>query len=1571
MQCNPYAQVYTTVREEMARLPPEQLATLCLSFVTDQSKDPRRYNAPSNPEVAVVYEGDVPSMHRDVVVRYRTEERSAVQRVHPLSDHLDPLTYPLLFPDGQTGWHAQLEMGGQQGRVRTRVTAADFYCHRLMVRNEPVPPRRVRGKQPPRGRGPQEPLQGVLHRGGKLFQQFVVDVYCRIDWMRLQWFEKNQPQLRGEKLSGLMDYVARVDREGPQTVESVGKQIILPATHLGSPRDLRQRYLNALAIVRCFGKPDLFVTFTCSPAWPEIRQALGPHDTANDRPDLLARVFHLKLRQLLDDLLLRDVLGKVVAYTYAVEFQKRGLPHAHILLILRDRIVRAEQVDQVVSAELPDPETHPRLFEVVSRCMTHGPCGAVNPSARCMHLGACKYRYPRDFADATTLPAGSFAVYRRRDSGIRTSAGLDNRWVVPHNPSLLLRYGCHVNVEVCSSVRCVKYIYKYLHKGPDRAYLRVQAAQQGDVRNEVQTFLDARYVAAYEAAWRIFKFRLFDQSHTVLALPVHLPGESYVLFVPGREAQAVAAPKRTMLEAYFEANAARPPAERLRYTEFPTRYTWHPKHCEWRDRHQGHQRALARLAAVSASEGERYFLRCLLLHFPACSFEDLRRRLDAPPGGSEPPTYATFREAAEHKVGMGSDDELARETLRELAEVADERQLLRTFAVLVAFLDVRDPGALWAALEPWLCGRGEARLFRDDALRLLTSHLLAFGVQVDTLNLPRPSSGASPVNPAAAVREELARFPREAQEEVLAQHVRLLNDEQRGAYEAIAAAVDARRPALFFLDGPGGTGKSFLYETVLAHVRARGELALPVAWSGLAASVLPGGRTVHSRFKLPVPMPLEEDVASGLHAGSAAAEVLRAARVVVWDEAPNAPRTAFAAAERACRFVANSRNPDRLPAWGGKVVLLGGDFRQIPPVVPRLTGTPLRYTLRAWPGFAHATQLRLTQNMRARNDSAFATFVLQVGDGSLPGCEVAPDTRRVPLPAALEQAKDLEDLAAWVSADVTDPQQWEHRAVVTPTNDAAAEVNELFLKCLPGREWVFYSQDSILEDNPEAPDMYPDEFLHAQTPNGMPPHVLQLKQDAVLLLLRNVAPDLGLCNGTRVLLKGVLREALEVQVMRTGKRIFVPRVVMTSTQESGLPFQLRRRQFPVALGYCLTINKAQGQTFRERTGVYLPQPVFSHGQLYVALSRASSFAACRMLLMPEAEDHVGPPGEHAHHTLNVVCPALLAPGHGMQWSVAAALGSPRRHSDSLGVASSPRATRLWRCLSPCPLRAGASPLLGKGQEPLALASPPQSVPGHNPTGPVPGDTELDALERPPLDLEDAWECPRIRDEELTAQLPDAQLRVVLESERKAAVAAELQEDDREQEEPAAPPAELPANENTEDSSWRSAAAVLSEPPQQPAQPGEALGPADLPPPGRWRARYTPGGGNCLFHACRQASGLDMGHLDVRATIVAWATEHPRLEWQDMAFEGHMEEIGAEEGAIRDMEDRRYEAVMGAEGTYGGMFEAHVFGLAFHREVCVWSSATHEWTRVGVPGAPRVYLHHSAHPEHWEAVELLP
>jgi hypothetical protein len=154
-----------------------------------------------------------------------------------------------------------------------------------------------------------------------------------------------------------------------------------------------------MALVKKFGKPDLFITMTCNPNWPEILHELRLGEEANDRPDLTSRVFNMKLNALLKDLLHNGVLGTAVADIHVVEWQKRGLPHGHILIILRsqDKSRDNNDYDRIVCAELLDKSTHPELYNIVTSRMLHGPCGAIHPSCPCMVNGACSKGYPKTF----------------------------------------------------------------------------------------------------------------------------------------------------------------------------------------------------------------------------------------------------------------------------------------------------------------------------------------------------------------------------------------------------------------------------------------------------------------------------------------------------------------------------------------------------------------------------------------------------------------------------------------------------------------------------------------------------------------------------------------------------------------------------------------------------------------------------------------------------------------------------------------------------------------------------------------------------------------------------------------------------------------------------------------------------------------------------------------------------------------------------------------------------------------------------------------------------------------------
>ena len=254
-----------------------------------------------------------------------------------------------------------------------------------------------------------------------------------------------------------------------------------------------------MAIVKEFGKPDLFITVTCNPKWPEIVDELLPNQQANDRPDLVARVFKLKLKSITHDLFVKGVFGKVVAHVHVIEFQKRGLPHAHILMILAstDEPKTPEDFDNLVCAEIPDKEHQPLLFETVSKSMIHGSCGELNPTSPCMINGKCTKHYPREFVTTTTTNKHGYPLYRRRDDKktIKKKRGIiDNRWIVPYNPYLCQKYNYHINVEICSSIRSVKYLYKYVYKGPDCAMVSIINSQ--NEKDEIIKYLNTRYISA-------------------------------------------------------------------------------------------------------------------------------------------------------------------------------------------------------------------------------------------------------------------------------------------------------------------------------------------------------------------------------------------------------------------------------------------------------------------------------------------------------------------------------------------------------------------------------------------------------------------------------------------------------------------------------------------------------------------------------------------------------------------------------------------------------------------------------------------------------------------------------------------------------------------------------------------------------------------------------------------------------------------------------------------------------------------------------------------------------------------
>ncbi|WVZ85979.1 hypothetical protein U9M48_032832 [Paspalum notatum var. saurae] len=921
-----------------------------------------------------------------------------------------------------------------------------------------------------------------------------------------------------------------------------------------------------MALVRKYGKPDVFLTMTCNPNWEEIKRELEVGQIPQDRPDLAVRVFRAKLEEMKRLLLEEGILGKVQAYVYVVEFQKRGLPHAHFLLIMQGKykLTCPEQYDSIISTELPDKCKYLELYKMVIKHMMHGPCGILNPECPCTKAsGKCRNHYPRPFNMATLQGKDSYPVYRRREDGRKQKVRgheLDNRWVVPYNPFLLRYFNCHVNVEVCSSIKAVKYLYKYLYKGHDHASVSLNEPDgQGNV-DEIKMHREARWVTPLEALWRIYGFELSKNNPPVMQLQLHLPGMHMVTYEEGQDIQEILdreGAEKSMLTEYFEANKKNP----------------------------------------------------VILYPGATSFEDLRI--------VDGEIVPSFREAAERR-GLIEADNTLDDCLAEAETFQMPSALRRLFATILVHCEASNVRSLW--------DKHQEAMSEDYCRTKLAMQAVQNMVLIDIRNMLQSMGKDIKSYPLPEIDEEHDSshgLDREIYEESIIEvnpdHETLatsLNAEQRSAYDEILTAVDSGEGGVFFVDGPGGTGKTFLYKALLATVRGMGNIAVATATSGVAASILPGGRTAHSQFK--IPLTIYDGLSCSFTKQSGTAKLLKEASLIIWDEATMTRRQAAEALDNSMRDIMNAQ--DR--PFGGKTIVFGGDFRQVLPIIRKgsraqIVDSSLRRSY-LWECMRH---LKLVRNMRAQSDPWFAEYLLRVGNGTeeddgdgyihLLDEICVPYTRN-----DTDLHRLIEDVFPMLDDNMTDPDYMTSRAILSTRNDCVDRINMQMIHRFRGEEMVYHSFDRA-DDDPH--NYYPLEFLNSLTPNGLPPHVLRLKINCPVILLRNIDPANGLCNGTRLIVRGFQKNAIDAEIVlgqHARKRVFLPRIPLCPSDDEMFPFWFKRKQFPIRLSFAMTINKAQGQTI-PHTGVYLPEPVFSHGQLYVALSRATARSNIKVLAAPD------------------------------------------------------------------------------------------------------------------------------------------------------------------------------------------------------------------------------------------------------------------------------------------------------------------------------------------------------------------
>ena len=1229
----------------------------------------------------------------NIVFKYQI--KNEINTIKSNSKFVEPLCFPLLHPYGEYGWDSSIkdelqllpyilsrwlmpeitydnnikymDVENENNILQCKdknINGNFILCKKNKIGNAIIPTNRFQ----------------IMNR---VAQYHLVDAISRSIDFKLQWQKSNQTLIFGTRDNSFDDFYREDNEMSTNNIEELNQQqklikqverenfsnsnpSFLAASFHGGPRHLKQLANNSLIIVSKLGDPTIFLTATCNPIWPEIVEMLLPGQTAFDRPDITVRIFHEKLKILLKNIRDGYYFGDstVVYELRVIEYQHRGLPHAHVVFKLSNVPPKSDEdnccewIDRWISAEMPDPIYEKELYCKVSTHMIHQKCKkGVNGCLR--EDGTCKKGFSNvDLRQKTRFDEKGYPVYRKRNI-------IDLR-VVSYHKQILIDWDGHINVAFCGKSFVVLYLYKYLFKGNKKLKILFDNTKDVHDDDEITHYLRGRLICSMDAMWRCFGYQTYPSTFpSITLIKVKLPYHLKSISDEG---------KISDLDIYFK----RPKCLcNLTYTEFYDNYDYgysYPKKYEtivenitnlnninnyvfdmteicltilssskikklYIYKRLNPNDSICRMSMVYIYMGEIYYLRLLLLNIPAFGYDDLLTY-----NGTK---YTLFQNCALARK-LITNETLGLDTFKEASNFStpSERRNLFVMLTLQGY--------------PTLCifeNEEMLKLLYEDYFNDFTNNLTFHNTEysknklMETLQTKFQDNDRSleeyglpnPITLNTELEREKFKYNITEQNELFIELDNKIpnNIEQEIFLKDVYNSIEKNISKIYFLAGSAGTGKSTMMKKIIYKARSQNKIVLGCAATALAAQVYENFDTFHGLFKYPVVEEMEDIdqidcIELSMSNYPQRKELINAASIIIWDEAPSNEYHCFKTVY------------EYFDCFKGKIIICLGDWKQTPPVVKYGSVSDIcKASIINSPIWSLFNVFKLTINMRLlgeinankhneeyiQKQKDYANMLINIGEGNCDNVNVIQyeikesdkiyndmilyneDTKNINSTIGLQTVKililnytnNIDDAINFVFPDQFNCiENLCDSAILCATNKSVNKWNNLIQSYNPEEENILLSYDtfdSVDDTKNVLKKMITKDVLESYNMSNVPPHKLNLKINDICFIMRNLNKKEGLTNNTRVRIMYIGKNFVRVCTLNKYPKFFnIPRIRFNVNLPYGKSFTMCRLQFPLRLAYSMTYNKSQGQELNKCL-VDITSPPFVHGHLYVALSR--------------------------------------------------------------------------------------------------------------------------------------------------------------------------------------------------------------------------------------------------------------------------------------------------------------------------------------------------------------------------------